>query len=399
MAAQKRMATLDWLRAVAVGLVLFRHMPYWDGGFPDFMNVLLKPLHQAGWAGVDLFFVLSGFLVSGLLFREYQKRKQVRIGRFLTRRGLKIYPQFYALIIVSCVVELMLGNELTWKQMAAELLFIQNYAGGYLGHTWSLGVEEHFYIGVALAIGWLGLRSKRNGGQPFKGVISGCLLVMGTCLALRCFTAWSSTFTHHTHVTPTHLRIDSLAFGVLLSYLYAFKKTQMMRWVHRQRPMMLATAIAMVSPAFFLGYETLYMHTVGFTLLALGSGGFLLLMLDMSDNAPAQSKKTRFTPVMKGIAIIGANSYGIYLWHYPMLHWGLQFSRTVGKNVLPYHVELVIYFVMSIASGILITRLVEKPVLMWRDRYFPSNDKLPTQIDQAGAPLQTGNAETFKQAA
>src|SRR5215831_18752084 len=86
-----RNAQLDALRAIAVLLVLGRHLPF----FPLWIRV--------GWTGVDLFFVLSGFLISGLLFREYKATGGIRIGRFLVRRGFKIYPAYYLFLTGSVI--------------------------------------------------------------------------------------------------------------------------------------------------------------------------------------------------------------------------------------------------------------------------------------------------------
>jgi len=79
---------LDILRCIAVLLVLLDH-----SGIHPFLT-------QTGWTGVDLFFVLSGFLISGLLFAEYKKRGAIDFKRFLIRRGLKIYPAFYTFLLV-----------------------------------------------------------------------------------------------------------------------------------------------------------------------------------------------------------------------------------------------------------------------------------------------------------
>ena len=89
-----RIKQLDVLRGIAIVLVLGSHMPASD------------LWSQIGWVGVDLFFVLSGFLVSGLLFNEYKKHGQIRLGRFLIRRGFKIYPAFYFLILVTIAIRL-----------------------------------------------------------------------------------------------------------------------------------------------------------------------------------------------------------------------------------------------------------------------------------------------------
>jgi peptidoglycan/LPS O-acetylase OafA/YrhL len=151
-----RIASLDVLRAIAVLLVLGRHLPL-PG--PD---IAVLPARTAtrwvlfGWVGVDLFFVLSGFLVGGLLFAEYRARGAVRVGRFFVRRAFKIYPAFYvflAFLIIWGVFQEFAGvapwvdvKPLSWRNLLGETLFLQNYVGQLQGHTWSLAVEEHFYV-------------------------------------------------------------------------------------------------------------------------------------------------------------------------------------------------------------------------------------------------------------
>src|SRR5277367_6183127 len=126
---------LDVLRCVAVVTVILHH-----SGDSTFFT-------QAGWTGVDLFFVLSGFLISGLLFSEYKKRRAISFKRFYIRRGLKIYPAFYVFLLVTAV-----GGWWGFHSVAPatmylnEIFFVMNYLGGVWTHTWSLGVEEHFYI-------------------------------------------------------------------------------------------------------------------------------------------------------------------------------------------------------------------------------------------------------------
>ena len=90
---KKRIEELDFLRGIAVILVLFRHHEFFE------------PLHRAGWIGVDLFFVLSGFLVSKLLFIQFKDSMNVKISNFLVRRGLKIYPLFYFMLLLTVLVK------------------------------------------------------------------------------------------------------------------------------------------------------------------------------------------------------------------------------------------------------------------------------------------------------
>ena len=98
-----RNRNLDALRAVAILLVLGRHFEYF------------RLWSQVGWAGVDLFFVLSGFLISGLLFAEWKQRGSIGIARFYVRRGLKIYPAFYVFLAMTAAAEGRSVSAASWE--------------------------------------------------------------------------------------------------------------------------------------------------------------------------------------------------------------------------------------------------------------------------------------------
>lgn len=140
-AENNRIQMLDFLRGIAIILVLFRHS--------SLHNFILTNI---GWIGVDLFFVLSGFLVSGLLFKEYNKYAEIKIKRFLIRRGFKIYPLFYITAIPYLIFQIYYDNFSLFYLMG-DLLFMQNYVSNwaylYPG-GWSLAVEVHFYLIIAL---------------------------------------------------------------------------------------------------------------------------------------------------------------------------------------------------------------------------------------------------------
>src|SRR5690348_13300609 len=95
---KSRMVQLDFLRGVAILLVLGRHsvISQRDAGF---LRPLATAWHRIGWTGVDLFFVLSGFLVGGLLFKELRKSSHLDVRRFLIRRAFKIWPSYYAFLV------------------------------------------------------------------------------------------------------------------------------------------------------------------------------------------------------------------------------------------------------------------------------------------------------------
>ena len=112
-----RLRELDFLRGIAIILVLFRH------------QVVSDFIGKMGWVGVDLFFVLSGFLVSGLLFKEYLKHGNIKPKRFLIRRGFKIYPVYYLFYIVF-LIPIFAAGTFSLKGFLADMTFTHNYVLG-----------------------------------------------------------------------------------------------------------------------------------------------------------------------------------------------------------------------------------------------------------------------------
>ena len=96
-------------------------------GFTFFASRLWQ---NGGWTGVDLFFVLSGFLIGGLLFAEAKKTNRIRVGRFLYRRGMKIYPAYYVLFLATIAFKLAFHQPMRLRAVLAEAFFLQNYLGG-----------------------------------------------------------------------------------------------------------------------------------------------------------------------------------------------------------------------------------------------------------------------------
>lgn len=143
-----RNLTLDVIRFLAILLVFFCHTMVWVGG-----PAIPAALERGGGSGVDLFFVLSGFLIGGLLFLELKRYGRINLKRFYIRRGFKIYPAFYCLLASTLVVQKL--EHLPFppaRPLLGEVFFLQNYLGGIRGHTWSLAVEEHFYIVLPLLL-------------------------------------------------------------------------------------------------------------------------------------------------------------------------------------------------------------------------------------------------------
>jgi peptidoglycan/LPS O-acetylase OafA/YrhL len=310
--------------------------------------------------GVDLFFVLSGFLISGLLFAELRTHGTISPLRFYARRAWKIYPPYFVMLAVSLVVIPLFGGEYTRLQVAAEVLFFQNYVRGIWHHTWSLAVEEHFYLLLPLVC-LLAVRVRGRGrSSPWLLLVVGLAVSVYALVARIDNTVAHMNFSQLTHVSPTHLRLDSLFFGVMLSYGYHFHAERFVGGLRPWRLPLIAAGCLLLVPAFLIPLEkSALMNTIGFTVMYLGSG--MLLM-------GALLCEPRRGRVLGALGGLGATSYSIYLWHMPVLLFAVQQLAWLAGASVPFAA----YVGGSLAVGALMARLVETPALRLRDRLVPS---------------------------
>ena len=355
---------LDIVRCLAIVMVILHHA-----------NIV--PLFtKAGWVGVDLFFVLSGFLVSGLLYSEYKKRQAIGVCRFLIRRGLKIYPAFYVMLLATLAAQLLFWkHSVPLRPYLYEIFFVQNYHFGIWNHTWSLAVEEHFYVALALLLLVLS-RSSAVETNPFGAIPRIFFIVAGTCLFLRIFTIWITPA--GTIYTPwvmnlTHCRIDGLFFGVFLGYLYHFhpERLQAVLGSPVRRNLAIVVSAALLSCCIWFTRDDHFLLTFGLSFLYLGFGLVLMLALHVRDvlTGPAAAAAARIGTTC---AAVGTYSYSIYLWHMMVINAIQIFLRKSPRMSVPGFALLAVYLFVSIALGICSARLIEFPVLRLRDRVFPA---------------------------
>lgn len=358
-----RLVGLDVLRLLAVMLVLGRHMWPPPDTWPSGWRSILLTWQRGGWVGVDLFFVLSGFLVSGLLFTEYKTRGRLSIGRFYTRRGWKIYPPFYTLIAATIVVNRIYGRPVPRRPLVSELLFLQSYLPGLWNHTWSLAVEEHFYLVLPLLL-ILVLRLNKGSPTPLKPILALAAFVAVSALLLRLLNwYYRPTYSDLTHLFATHLRLDSLFFGVAISYAYHFHTRSFVESLSPWRRRLIVGGTLLLTPAFVFQLETTpFIFTVGLTLFYFGSGMLLVGMLLC--NLPRSR-------LVVSMATLGAYSYSIYLWHMPVSVWGVPLVEQACGTSLGLGVRDAVYLIGSLVVGIVMAKMVEVPALRLRDRWFP----------------------------
>ncbi|MEY2692452.1 MAG: hypothetical protein RIT03_842 [Bacteroidota bacterium] len=352
-----RIRKLDFLRGIAIILVLFRH------------QLLTPALQTMGWIGVDLFFVLSGFLVSGLLFQEYQQLGKIRPGSFLIRRGFKIYP-LYFLTYLAYLVPKWYFHKLDFLKITYDCLFVQNYFLGWgfaYPASWSLAVEEHFYVFLALSLVlFIRLAPELFHRLVYRNKLPYLLLVlMFLILLLRYFANFYFPGYNVYHTTASHLRMDALLCGVFIAYGYYFQRSSWQVFIAKYQKILWVFILLLLSFTPFIDYvSSFFVRTIGFTLVYLAFGILLLLVVFDAD---MEHKLNRlFSPVLvKFIARIGFNSYAIYLIHSIVIYAVsyLPIASVFGQFAL--------VFSLSVAVGMVLTTTVEAYFLGIRDRYFP----------------------------
>jgi peptidoglycan/LPS O-acetylase OafA/YrhL len=243
-------------------------------------------------------------------------------------------------------------------------LFVQSYFPHYWGHTWSLAVEEHFYLLLPLLL--IALVRGRSGAKALALLPWVCVVVAAVDLGLRCYMS-QYPFVFSEMMFPTHLRLDSLMLGVLLSYWFHFHEQRTVAFCSRFAWWLYAGGIVLLLPVFIWKIEDhAWMYTVGVTMFSLAS----VMLIAATLGRPIGNNR-----LTRALAYFGTFSYSIYLWHGPVKWWGLPTLTWAAGTELSTWVTIPFYFVASLAVGVLMAKLVEMPVLHLRDRFFPSRSR------------------------
>ncbi|MCB9799675.1 MAG: acyltransferase [Candidatus Omnitrophica bacterium] len=380
--SRKRMLQLDFLRGVAILLVLGRHYAVSPARGGVFEYIALRWAH-IGWTGVDLFFVLSGFLIGGLLFSEFKKRGSIDIKRFIIRRGFKIWPA-YLIFVFYLLLRLTVKN---WPNNPMEglislwpnFLHIQNYFGTPRVHTWSLAVEEHFYLTLPLVLYFL-LKERKNKILNFHHLPVLLLICIVVSSVMRFFYNYGrASGTLEGEFYQTHLRSDGLALGVLIAYLYYFKP-ECLDFIKQRKRVMFMLGLLLISPMAYMGLEThALVSGLGLSLLYLGYGLILIVIVFSQINVGFLGKLMGGF-VGRMIAFIGFFSYPIYLWHADLGKYPMQAVAKLHLwETLPAELSWIAltggYLLLAITSGMILSYLIEKPTLAIRDTLFPGHSK------------------------
>jgi peptidoglycan/LPS O-acetylase OafA/YrhL len=347
---------LDHLRAIAILLVLLYHYRMFE--HPSWVDAV----GWIGWTGVDLFFVLSGFLISNQLFREIKEQQTINLKSFFTKRFFRIIPPYiFTLLLYFCFPIFREREALPslWKFIS----FTQNYGLdvvnlGTFSHAWSLCIEEQFYLVLPIFL-LIFIKTKSMNYLKFSIIF---LIVISILLRIFFWNGYvipflgTSEFWKEWYMNiyyPTYTRLDALAIGVLIGYLFQFS-SRFKTMINKNGNRLLLLGV--VSTGFALWFcRNQYSEQasiMGFTLVATGYG--IVLMGSISD-ASLMGRKSNF--LTSQLALL---SYSIYLSHKGIIHLVQLFLDKYNISASD-NLTLFICLLACLFVGILYRYFIEKP--------------------------------------
>jgi peptidoglycan/LPS O-acetylase OafA/YrhL len=347
---------LDALRAFAVLMVICTHfaLPEWPraGGSPTALTRI--PIFHFGWTGVDLFFVLSGLLIGRQLWREVQRTGTVRVGRFLLRRGLRIWPLYFATLAYLALL-----GKTGWPDWA----FLSNYIATPYPRSWSLSTEEQFYIVVpilcAVSARWIPLR--RQGWLLLALLLGVKVARVVTRAQLAPLHLDPQRLTDRMHY-PIHLHSQPLLIGLMI----ALATTTRPEWFQKVEGRVAWRALAILVGATSVGVVLDWWDKDLYAFLALGlifGAAVYFTMVDRSVlSRPLQ---------WRGFYPISRLSYGMYLNHFVVLPrstaWIVRHAEDAPVPLV-FLTGLAVGTAISICTATATFLLIEHPFLQLRER-------------------------------
>ena len=326
---------LDGLRAVAIALVVADHC--WVPGF------------EGGYFGVDVFFVLSGFLITQLLVDEYDSQGQIDLGRFYLRRLLRLAPALALMLTAYLTIgPIIWPHYPLWSHIrdaALAGLYLSDYGRalwGYpiiLQHTWSLSVEEHFYLVWPLAALLLARCAPR---WRMAGLFGIYLLS----------TTWRISEYESSGWVATYFRADTRLSGLICGALLAICLPRMGKISETTANAVGVFACSVLGLCLSLGFWRAPSSLVWVANLAEIAAAGLLIAASVQNS---WLSKILSAPPLVGIGII---SYGIYLWHYP--------AAVFFRGQLPWYQTLPIVLIFAFAMALASYLTVERPLQRYR---------------------------------
>ena len=339
--------TFDGLRGIAILCVLLAHV---------------SSVFKGGWVGVDLFFVLSGYLITSLLRNEYYASGNISFGKFYVRRALRLVPALLICVTIANALWQFTPHYYRPNRLLATLAGLFYFANlvrwpvlGLLQHLWSLSVEEHFYLVWPVIVSILLFRvSPRNG--------TFCLAITVFLLAALRIFVFHCKLTYGPFVINSYsftlCRMDAILLGSLLALVLSHNtnvKKRLKVNLHWSLGILLCLLATIV---LFVPESNVYWHNGGFILTNLLCLSIVAIAA-INPNQPLLSSNI--------LRWIGRRSYGIYLYHFPIF---LALGVLIRENSpLNYLLVTALRLALTIFAAAVSYRFIERPVLRYKRRY------------------------------
>jgi peptidoglycan/LPS O-acetylase OafA/YrhL len=362
-----RLHGLDTLRALAVTLVVLHHYTLFVSNADDTFGWL----GRIGWAGVDLFFALSGYLIGNQIFAALKTSAGLSLKAFYARRLLRTLPN-YLVVLAIYFLWPAVGKDAPLAPLWRYLSFTQNLGlapGTAFSHSWSLAIEEQFYLLLpALALLGAALRLR----MPVAWACIACVILAGMAIRAR---LWFGQVDAHPYGVYFYYkliyysslcRLDELVAGVALALLKNHHPALWTRMsAHGNRT--LAAGIVLTGASFWLFLDNRYGFAAtvfGYPLLGIGFG--LLILAALSQGSLLRELR------VPGAGRLALWSYALYLTHRGVGDIAAGPLRDLGYGPQT-PLAIATLLALSVLAGWLLYRLVETPFMALRERYVPSN--------------------------
>jgi peptidoglycan/LPS O-acetylase OafA/YrhL len=361
---------LDGVRGLAVLLVLLMHFTP-SLSHHSFIGNAYLAFCRTGWCGVNLFFVLSGFLITGILTDDKGSPNYLR--NFYARRVLRIFPLYYLALLVFAATAWAQRRHFPWLLCYSANIPIalhgevlrNEYVN--LNHFWSLAVEEHFYMVWPLVI----LYCSRS--TVWKISIALFVGAIGTRVALTCGTP---SLSGHGAYVLTPCRIDGLVLGAMLALLVRAKMLSEIRpWAKTSAVVAGGTIVVFFLLNLSCTPHHPLMQTVGYSIFDIFFAAVLILAIGAQN-----SSLWRYWWEHPVLCFFGKYSYGLYVWHYLFIEWFRQSFHVrglvewSGSTTIGLLAHSILGILLSTAMAVASWHLFERHFLKLRNHFTANAD-------------------------